>query len=138
MKKIFSVLIVFTVLIGAVSAQDFRIRYLDRHFNEITILNGIVRYINGTVAVDSPNGLYYVPELEHFIGFFDGLREFGRISLTGYVWRNYVIPVTINLNGRNYDMFPRYYERVRAHPRFRDCPYWQSRYYWDYWRGRRY
>jgi len=103
-------------------------RYPDGYrYGNITILNGSLRYVNGMFAVESATRLYYIPELQYFAGNFDGLRENARITLRGYIWGRYVIPVTINLSGRSYDMFPRYYNRVRTY--YRDCPY---AYYYPY------
>ena len=60
---------------------------------------------NGTITVENGNNVYYVPSLERFIGFIDGLKEGAAVNIEGYTYNNpqYVEPVKLTIAEKNYD-----------------------------------
>ena len=96
MKKLGFVLVIAFVTIGGISAQN------GGNSRSITI-EGTLQLQNGQIAVSTENTVYFVPELGHYLGFIDGLKEGARVSVAGYASGNYLQPVQMTLNGKSYD-----------------------------------
>jgi len=79
--------------------------------NTFITVNGVLKLERGFVAVESGDVTYYVPGLNRFIGFINGLREGANVSVEGIRFegrrfRNVVHPTKLTIEGRTYD-FPR-------------------------------
>ena len=96
MKKIGFVLVIAFAAIGGISAQNWD------NSRSITI-EGTLQLQNGQIAVSTGNAVYFVPELERYVGFIDGLKEGARVSVAGYASGNYLQPVQMTFNGKSYD-----------------------------------
>jgi hypothetical protein len=103
MKKFMLVLIIAVSAIGAVSAQNWGGR---RNYSQPVTVNGTLQLQDGFIAVVNGNTVYYVPSLERYIGFIDGLKEGAQVNLEGYVVGNgnVVQPSKLTLNGKSYDL----------------------------------
>jgi hypothetical protein len=109
MKKLLIILTIGLLLVGSLFAQnrsrsDFNHRSAES--NSITV-NGVLALERGSVTVRSENegrtSVYYVPMLNRFIGFINGLREGANVSVEGYQFRNFIQPAKITIDGRAYD-----------------------------------
>ncbi|GHU30769.1 hypothetical protein FACS1894172_04560 [Spirochaetia bacterium] len=105
MKKFVLVLVIALSVTGMVSAQN---RGNGWGYSETVTVTGTLQLQNGTTAVANGNTVYYVPALERYIGFIDGLKEGAQISIDGYTLgnRNSLQPVKVVLNGKTYDFTP--------------------------------
>jgi len=101
MKKLGFVLVIAFLAISGISAQNWG------NSQSITV-EGTLQLQNGQIAVSTGNAVYFVPELERFVGFIDGLREGARVSVAGYASGNYLQPVQMTLNGKSYDLGANY------------------------------
>jgi hypothetical protein len=100
MKKIvFAVLIAFAVT-GAVFAQNWG---NPRGMVQSVTVSGTLQLQNGQIAVAQGNTVYFVPILQRYIGFIDGLKEGTAVSISGYVSGNFLQPVQMTLDGKAYD-----------------------------------
>jgi FlaG/FlaF family flagellin (archaellin) len=93
MKKLIFVLAIALLAIGTVSAQS------------VTV-SGTLQLQNGSIAVASGSNVYFVPVLNQYIGFIDGLREGAQVSINGTVWGNSIQPITVTIAGKTYDFTP--------------------------------
>jgi hypothetical protein len=110
MKKAFLVAVIALAFIGIVSAQSWRPGWTRNQgdFAQIVAVTGTLQLRNGTIAVESNNSVYYVPSLERYIGFIDGLKEGATVTIEGYGDRAYLQPSKITLNGKSYDFSANY------------------------------
>jgi hypothetical protein len=69
-------------------------------------VSGTLQLQNGTISVVNGNTIYYVPALERFIGFIDGLKEGAQVSIDGYAApnTNYLQAVKLTIGGKSYDL----------------------------------
>ena len=108
MKKFAVFLFVSVLLAGTVFAQnkDNRQNRNDRkqEVAKVTI-DGILKLEKGVVAVASGDSVYYVPILNRYIGFIDGLKEGTKVSVEGSQIKDVIRPVKVTINGKSYD-FP--------------------------------
>jgi len=72
---------------------------------ESVTVEGTLTLEKGMISVTSGDNVYFVPSLSRLAGFIDGLKEGNKISVEGFVFRNYIHPAKITLNGKSYD-FP--------------------------------
>jgi len=82
-----------------------------REVNIVTI-NGILKLERGFIAVQSESAgekdhIFYVPMLNRFAGFINGMTEGKSVTVEGYQFRNFIQPVKFTIDGRTYD-FPRH------------------------------
>jgi len=107
-KKFAVFLFVSVLLAGTVFAQnkDNRQNRNDRkqEVAKVTI-DGILKLEKGVVAVASGDSVYYVPILNRYIGFIDGLKEGTKVSVEGSQIKDVIRPVKVTINGKSYD-FP--------------------------------
>ena len=123
MKKI-TIFLLFTLIIaGTVFAQpvrdqrreinprlDHRIevnpqaRAVQFNANPITV-SGTLKLQRGMIAVESGDSVYYVPMLNRYVGFINGLTEGAEVSVEGLPYRNIIRPTKLTIGGRSYD-FP--------------------------------
>ena len=96
MKKLGFVLVIAFLAISGISAQNWG------NSQSITV-EGTLQLQNGQIAVSTGNAVYFVPELERYVGFIDGLREGARVSVAGDASGNYLQLVQMTLNGKSYD-----------------------------------
>jgi hypothetical protein len=97
MKKLGFIMVIACFAIGVVFAQNWN------NPQPITI-EGTLQLQSGQIAVSTGNSVYFVPELGHFAGFIDGLKEGTRVSVVGYVSGNFIQPVQLIINGKSYDL----------------------------------
>jgi hypothetical protein len=69
-------------------------------------VTGTLQLQNGQIALASGNTVYFIPTLERYIGFIDGLKEGARVSIDGYASGNYLEPSKVTIDGKSYDFFP--------------------------------
>jgi hypothetical protein len=73
-------------------------------------VEGTLQLQNGQIAVAQGNTIYFVPMLERFIGFIDGLKEGAAVSISGYASGyasgNFLQPTGLTINGKSYDLQP--------------------------------
>jgi hypothetical protein len=129
-KNLVVFLLISVLFAGTVFAQnrDTRPDRNDRQRapEKITV-EGVLRLEKGVVAVASGDSVNYVPVLNRYIGFIDGLKEGAKISVEGYQFRDYVRPVKVIINEKTYD-FPEFRNNNRfsqgqpSEPRRNDYP----------------
>ena len=90
------------MVVSMVSAQQWGNR---RGFARSVTVTGTLQLQNGTIAVTDENKVYYVPSLERYIGFIEGLKEGAQVNMEGYIAgnSNYIQPSKITINGKSYD-----------------------------------
>lgn len=103
MKKLMLVLVIAVSVAGMASAQNWGGR---GNYSQSITVNGTLQIQNGYIAVVDGNTVYYVPMLERYIGFIDGLKEGAQVNLEGYTAGNgNVVQMSkLTLNGKSYDM----------------------------------
>ena len=103
MKKIVLLVLMTVVAVNIVFA------------NPTTTISGTIELSNGRISVVSGNTIYLVRGLDRYIGVIDGLRVGVQVSLEGQVFDSTIAgqreilfnPVTLTLNGQNYEIaFP--------------------------------
>jgi hypothetical protein len=102
MKKLIFVLVIAFLAINAVSAQNWGNQW---EMGQSVTVEGTLQLQNGQIAVSAGNTLYFVPVLNRYIGFIDGLREGTRVSVLGYASGNVFQAIQVTINGKSYD-FP--------------------------------
>jgi hypothetical protein len=102
MKRLAVLLAITLFVVGTVSAQQWG---NNRGFSQSITVNGTLQLQNGAIAVVNGNTIYYVPLLERYIGFIEGLKEGAQVNLEGYITNdgNYVQPAKVTINGKIYD-----------------------------------
>jgi len=107
-KKIAVFLFISVLLAGTVFAQNKDNRS-DRNNRkqEVTkvTIDGILKLEKGVIAVASGDSVYYVPILNRYIGFIDGLKEGTKVTVEGSQFNDVIRPVKVTINGKSYD-FP--------------------------------
>jgi hypothetical protein len=112
MKKALLLVLAGIFLAGFVSAQQRRGHNWGPNpgtpAQTITV-TGTLQLQNGSIAVANGDTVYYIPVLERYIGFIDGLKEGAPVNVEGYVFHNrayaYLRPSKVTLDGKSYD-FP--------------------------------
>ncbi|MDR0487640.1 MAG: hypothetical protein LBG91_05275 [Treponema sp.] len=102
MKRFGFLLLVALLTAGAISAQN---RGNPWGVSQSVTANGTLQLQNGLIVVADGTTVYFVPVLERYIGFIDGLKEGARVSVEGYLSGNYIQPSKVTINGKSYD-FP--------------------------------
>ena len=92
------------LLVGTASAQN---RYNRQFESKSVTVDGTLKLERGLVAVASGDSVYFVPMLERYIGFIDGLKEGTNVSVEGYEFRNIIRPVKVTIDGKSYDFLAR-------------------------------
>jgi hypothetical protein len=112
-KKLTVFLFISVLSAGTVFAQnrDNRPNRNDRkqEVAKVTI-EGLLKLEKGIVAVESGSSVYYVPKLNRYIGFIEGLKEGTKVSVEGSQFKDFISPVKVTINGKSYD-FPEYGKR---------------------------
>jgi hypothetical protein len=96
MKKLIFVLVIAFLAIGVVSAQNWGI-------GQSVTVEGTLKLQNGQIALSAGNTLYFVPVLNRYVGFIDGLKEDARVSVSGYASGNVLQAAQVTINGKSYD-----------------------------------
>jgi hypothetical protein len=107
MKKTLLMALIACFAAGSVSAQQEW--GLNSGIPTQTV-TGTLQLRDGTIAVVNDSQVHYVPSLERFIGFIDGLKEGAQVSLEGYIYSNplytHLTPSKLTMNGKTYDLLP--------------------------------
>jgi len=79
---------------------------------ETVTVAGKLALVNGRIAVQSQDAVYYVRGIQRLVGFVDGLKEGAQVSLEGYA-RNLdrenakvMMASRLTIGGRSYDLVP--------------------------------
>jgi hypothetical protein len=107
MRKFGLVLIIGFVAAGMAAAQGWGGPWGNQGWAAQTVtVSGTLQLQNGTIAVVNGGTAYYVPALERFVGFIDGLKEGAQVSVDGYAApnTNYLQAVKLTIGGRSYDL----------------------------------
>lgn len=102
MKRITVFLIVAVLFVGAVSAQETTAP--QRRASEPVTVSGTLKLENGFIALQSGDTTYYVPGLNRYVGFIDGLKEGSNVSVEGRTFRNILMPSKLTVSGRSYEL----------------------------------
>jgi hypothetical protein len=116
MMKKFCFFALFVLCLGGITfAQDrprspgpwTTPRNNERSLPDPATVSGTLQLRNGMIALETADTVYYVPLLERFVGFIEGLKEGATVELEGYTLGNsdFFQPVKVTLNGKTYD-FP--------------------------------
>jgi len=79
-------------------------RVIQNDTNPVTI-SGTLKLQRGLIAVESGDSVYYVPLLNRYVGFINGLTEGASVSVEGFPHRNIIRLTKLIIDGRTYD-FP--------------------------------
>ena len=101
MKRLILGLIIAISAIGVVSAQNWG---NNRNTIQSVTVTGTLQLQNGIIAIASGNAVYFVPSLQRYIGFIDGLTTGASVSITGYASGNVLQPSQITVNGQTHDL----------------------------------
>jgi hypothetical protein len=113
MKRIFFVLIIAVSAIGVVSAQNWGNNWGPSQSVTVT---GTLQLQNGAIALASNNSVYFVPTLQQYVGFVEGLKEGAGISVTGYVSGNVLQASQFTINGKSYNLLAQGFGTVPVPP----------------------
>jgi hypothetical protein len=109
MKKTLLMAFIGLILVGFVLAQQGWGSNPGIPPQTVTV-TGTLQLKDGTIAIVNNSQVYYVPSLERYIGFLDGLKEGTQVTLDGYVYNNpsytYLQPSKLTMNGKSYDLQP--------------------------------
>ena len=103
MKKFGFLLAVSFLAIGSIFTQNQNERRISPP--EPVTIEGSLQLKNGIIALASGDTVYYVPMLQRYIGFIDGLKEGNAVSVEGYAYRDYLRPIKVTIGEKSYD-FP--------------------------------
>ncbi|MDR2619271.1 MAG: hypothetical protein LBC62_10415 [Treponema sp.] len=114
MKRLL-ICLLLTALCGLLSAQEGnrRPQKAEPEKTALITVNGNLGVSGGMIALESGDTVYYVPGLQRFVGFIEGLKEGAPVTLEGYEipapffgeGAGKVFRVTrMTLNGKEYDV----------------------------------
>jgi len=113
-KKLVLFLLIAAILTGSVFAQNRSNQGNRQRENNNVTVSGTLKLERGIVAIQGEgDNVHYVPMLNRFIGFINGLREGANVSVEGTRFRNFIQPVKVTIEGRTYD-FPANSSRTPA------------------------
>jgi hypothetical protein len=106
MKKIVFLVFLSFIVCGITFAQTTT--------STTSVINGILGLNGGRIVLRSGDTTYYTRDLEHFVGFIDGLKEGVQVTIEGYVsspslegaTERLLFPVKLTLNGKVYEVGP--------------------------------
>ena len=115
MKKLMIFLFIAVFITGMIPAQERAER--QRNINPPTriapptrvsppatrTIEGTLKLERGSVAVQSGETTYFVPMLTRYIGFINELREDVKVSIEGFLLRNFIQPVKVTIGDKSYD-----------------------------------
>jgi len=81
-----------------------RTRIMQFDTNLITV-SGTLKLQRGMITIESGDSVYFVPLLNRYIGFINGLTEGANVSIEGFPARNFIRPTKLTIDDRTYD-FP--------------------------------
>jgi hypothetical protein len=97
MKKAFFVLVIAVLAIASVSAQNWGTP-------QTISVTGALQLQNGGIVLVSGNNVYFVPALQQYVGFVEGLREGAQCQVDGYASGNFIQATRFAVNGKSYDL----------------------------------
>ena len=100
MKKIMFLAAIACLVTGTIFAQGWG------GVSQRVTVTGTLQLQNGQIALASGNAVYFIPTLERYIGFIDGIKEGASVSIDGYASGNYLEPSKVTINGKSYDFSP--------------------------------
>jgi hypothetical protein len=100
MKKFCLLILAFVCLAGIVSGQSRNFRHAEPRVEKF---QGTLQLKNGIIALQSEGNVYYVPILNRYMGFIEGLKDGAAVSIDGYKIRNAIRPVNVIINDKTYD-----------------------------------
>ena len=120
MKKISFLLVVAILAMGVVSAQNWRNQW---GIGQPVTVEGTLQLQNGQIVVSTGNAVYFVPVLNQYIGFIDGLKEGARVSVLGYASGDILQVSQITINGKSYVFQSSRYGNNSAYANYGSCCY---------------
>ena len=114
MKKLMIFLFIAVFITGMIPAQERNERQRINPSTRIApparvnppatrIIEGTLKLERGSVAVQSGETTYLVPMLTRYIGFINELREDVKVSIEGFLLRNFIQPVKVTIGDKSYD-----------------------------------
>jgi hypothetical protein len=100
-KKTAIFMIIALMLTGTVFAQE---RTRPQRENSMVNIEGTLKLERGTIALQSGDNVYFVPGLNRYTGFINGIREGNTVAVEGYSRGNTIHPVKLTVEGRTYDL----------------------------------
>jgi hypothetical protein len=84
-----------------------------RAAGEAVSVTGPLSIAEGMIAIRQDDTTYYLRGIERFVGFIDGLKEGAEVTIQGVSFqrrndntRRVLVPATMTLNGKTYDIAP--------------------------------
>lgn len=105
MKRFCIVLLIAIFAAGTAFAQGKEKGGRDKRPDPVTI-EGTLTLEKGIISLTSGENVYFIPRLSRLAGFIDGLKEGAKVTVQGYVFKDFMQPEKITLNGKSYD-FPK-------------------------------
>ncbi|MDR2534956.1 MAG: hypothetical protein LBD29_02850 [Treponema sp.] len=105
MKKLALVLAAVLTATSGAAAQGWN---NSRGYTQSLSIEGTLGLQNGVIALSSGDSVYFVPMLERYVGFIDGLKEGAQVSVEGYAagYGNVIYPTKLTINGKTYEVSP--------------------------------
>ncbi|MDR2485986.1 MAG: hypothetical protein LBD55_11430 [Treponema sp.] len=103
MKKLALVLAAILTAAGGAAAQGWD---NGRDYPQTLTINGTLGLQNGVIVLSSGNSVYYIPMLERYVGFIDGLKDGAQAGVEGYAagYGNIIYPIKLTINGKAYEV----------------------------------
>ncbi|MCL2006931.1 MAG: hypothetical protein FWG77_02480 [Treponema sp.] len=100
MRKLIFFTLIALLAVGTISAQGWG------NFGptETTRVEGTLQLQQGQIAISTGTTSFFIPMLNRYIGFVDGLREGARVTVTGYTYGNVIHLTHFSVGGREYDL----------------------------------
>ncbi|MDR3312748.1 MAG: hypothetical protein LBS64_06420 [Spirochaetaceae bacterium] len=66
-------------------------------------VNGTLTLKDGFIVLEGGDTFHYVPQLMHYVGFIDGLKEGAQVSVIGYARRNFLWITSFTVGEKTYE-----------------------------------
>jgi len=102
--------------------------FAQRNNPETVTITGTLALVNGRIAVQAENDVYYVMGIQSLVGFVDCLKEGAQVSLEGYVWNmqrtdaKLLRASKLTIGTKSYDLAPLAVNRPPVNPPRQNVP----------------